>query len=97
MTNISKLDPEARYTVGARTVAWYYIGPEMQDEYDPDTGENVTEWSGYQVETGRVLMVMVGDDRPFAFDPEDCIPLDEDAYCASCGQVGCTADGRDRS
>jgi len=47
--------------------------------------------------TGRVVAHMVGDDRDFTFDVGDLTAINEDDYCAECGQVGCTADGRDRS
>ena len=47
--------------------------------------------------TGRVVVVMIGDDKEHLVDPEDISPLDEDAYCHECGQIGCTHDGRDRS
>lgn len=50
-----------------------------------------------EVRTGKVVCVMVGDDRRFAFDPDDITPLDDLAYCASCGQIGCEHDGRDRT
>jgi hypothetical protein len=49
-----------------------------------------------EVRTGRVICVMVGDDRRFTFDPDELTPLDDLDYCASCGQVGCTHDGRER-
>lgn len=71
-------------------VAWRIDGPETEPDED-------TEWSGYDAETGRVRCHMVGDDRTFAFDPTELVPLDEDAYCAECGQIGCTADGRERT
>ena len=45
-------------------------------------------------ETGLVRYHMVGDDRDFAFDPDDLIELNEDEYCHECGQIGCKADGR---
>jgi hypothetical protein len=63
-------------------IAWYCVGPELEDDAD-------TEWTGYQVETGRVLMVMVGDDRKFPTDPEDVQPIADDAFCRDCGQIGC--------
>lgn len=46
---------------------------------------------------GKARMVMVGDDREHLIDPEDITTLGEDDYCRECGQVGCAADGRDRS
>lgn len=71
-------------------IAWSVLG--WQTEPDEDT-----DWSGYEVRTGKVVARMVGDDRDFTFDPDDLTPLDEDDYCAECGQVGCTADGRERA
>ena len=71
-------------------IAWYARG--WQTEPDEDT-----EWSGYEVRTGKVVCTMVGDDRHFAFDPEDVHALDRSAYCSVCGQMGCGHDGLDRS
>lgn len=71
-------------------VAWYVLGWETEPDED-------TEWSGYEVRTGRVVARMVGDDRDFTFDPEDLSPLEREAYCGVCGQVGCGHDGLDRS
>ena len=71
-------------------IAWSYHGPETAPDED-------TVWTGIEEPTGRVLMIMVGDDRVFAVDPEDCSPLADEDYCHECGQVGCTADGWDRS
>ena len=38
---------------------------------------------------GRVVCVMVGDDRRFTHDVDDLTPLDDDDYCSGCGQIGC--------
>jgi hypothetical protein len=46
---------------------------------------------------GKAIVVMIGDDREHIVDPEDLTHIDEDDYCHECGQVGCTADGRDRT
>lgn len=82
--------PAEAYTVqGHRDVAWRVYGWETEPDED-------TEWSGYENRTGRVVCVMVGDDRKFTFDPEDLTPLDDLDYCAECGQIGCGHDGRDR-
>lgn len=85
-------DLDAAYSVSSDDygIAWHVIGPEIEPDSD-------TEWSGYERATGRVCMVMIGDDRLFAFDPAEVRAIDDLAYCASCGQIGCTADGRDRS
>lgn len=39
---------------------------------------------------GFAEVIMVGDDRVHIVDAEDLIPLDDDAYCSECGQIGCT-------
>jgi len=62
--------------------AFRYLGPEMQPDAD-------THWSGYEVATGRHVVVMVGDDHKWIVDFEDMSPLAEDAYCNECGQIGC--------
>lgn len=71
-------------------IAWYVLGWETEPDED-------TEWSGYEVRTGNLICVMVGDDRHFAIDPDDVTPLAREEYCAECGQVGCCHDGLDRS
>jgi len=48
-----------------------------------------THWTGMEVRTGRVLCVMIGDDRKHSVEPEDLSPLDPKAFCRSCGQIGC--------
>jgi len=57
--------------------------------YDLETDETVDD-------ADRVRVVMVGDDREHVVFHEDLRPLDEADYCAECGQIGCTHDGRDR-
>ena len=82
--------PHTAYQVtGYRGVAWHVYGWEVQPTED-------TEWDGIEERTGKVVCVMVGDDRRFAFEPEDLTPLSDDDYCGSCGQIGCTHDGRVR-
>jgi hypothetical protein len=56
--------------------------------YESEADED-TEWTGYVVPTGRILAHMVGDDSPHSFDPDELTALDEEAYCPSCGQIGC--------
>ena len=48
------------------------------------------EWAGIEGRTGRVIAVMVGDDAQHAVNLEDIAPLECEAYCGSCGQIGCT-------
>ena len=55
-----------------------------------------TEWTGYEQRTGRVLCVMVGDDKYFSQIPSDLIPLAREGYCGECGQIGCQHDGYER-
>lgn len=43
-----------------------------------------------------VTVVMVGDDTRHRMPREDCEFLEEEDYCAECGQIGCTHDGRER-
>jgi hypothetical protein len=62
-------------------------------ETEPDED---TDWSGCEVRTGFVLVVMVGDDAKHRVDRDDLIALDRAAYCGECGQVGCAHDGYDR-
>lgn len=71
-------------------IAWHVLGWETEPDND-------TEWSGCENRTGRLLMVMVGDDRKFSIDPEDVSELSELDYCHVCGQIGCGHDGLDRT
>lgn len=70
-------------------IAFHVLGWETEPDED-------TEWSGQWARTGNALAVMVGDDRRHSVDPDDLAPLDDLAYCASCGQIGCAHDGRVR-
>lgn len=67
---------------GYRGVAWRILGWETEPDSD-------TEWSGQENRTGQVVAVMVGDDRYFTFDLDLLTPISEEAYCGSCGQIGC--------
>ena len=80
----------ARYQAdGYRGIAWFVLGWAVEHTED-------TEWDGIVNTTDRVLAVMVDDDRPEAFDPDDLTPIGELDYCAECGQIGCCHDGRSR-
>ena len=86
-----KTFPAETYSVaGYRGIAWYVYGWETQPTED-------TEWDGIEERTGRIIAVMVGDDRRFTFEPDELTPIPDLDYCASCGQIGCTHDGRDRA
>ena len=63
-------------------IAWYVLGWETRPDAD-------AEWSGYENRTGRVVAMMVGDDRHFTFDPDDLTPIKRRDYCGVCGQIGC--------
>jgi hypothetical protein len=70
-------------------VAWHVLG--WQTEPDEDT-----EWTGYEIRTGRLVCRMVGDDALYLCDPEDVQKLARADYCGECGQIGCGHDGLDR-
>jgi hypothetical protein len=92
---MSLLDPNKHYTVaGYEGIAFYYVGDEMETYWEYYGDENEDGDTDYYEEeceapTGMVLMVMVGDDRKHSIDPEDVTELPEDAFCRSCGQIGC--------
>ena len=72
------------YKINSRPdVAWRVLGYETLPDED-------TEWSGYEPRAGRLVCVMVGDDRKRLVDPDDLTPLDGADFCAECGQMGCS-------
>lgn len=74
--------PDAVSVDGWRGIAFHVLG--WQTEPDEDT-----EWTGMEVRTGRLVVVMVGDDQMHLADPDEITPLRSDEYCHSCGQIGC--------
>jgi hypothetical protein len=102
------LDFDVRYRVARwPAVAVYVAGyPQTWEAYtylctDDDGNEweepsDEGEWID-DLESGDVLVVMVGDDRKHRVSIDDLIALDDLDYCAECGQIGCGHDGRDRS
>lgn len=85
-----KAFPAEAYTVtGYRGIAWRVYGWEVAPTED-------TYWSGIEERTGRVVAVMVGDSTRYTFEPGELTPLNDLDYCASCGQIGCAHDGRER-
>ena len=70
-------------------IAWHVLGWETEPDED-------TEWSGIEERTGRVIAIMIGDDRRFSLASDDVSPIDRKEYCGSCGQIGCAHDGLDR-
>lgn len=76
-------DPYDRFSVNVYPgVAWRAKRAETAPDSD-------TEWTGIEEPTGRVVMVMIGDNVEFSIDPDDVTRLDDDAYCPDCGQIGC--------
>lgn len=63
-------------------IAWRAYAFETEPDED-------TYWTGLENPTGRVLAHMIGDDRPFAFEPDELTPIADDDYCSCCGQIGC--------
>lgn len=71
--------------INSRGIAVHILGWETQPDED-------TEWSGYEVRTGWLVAVMVGDDHTYRLDPDDIETLDATGYCRDCGQIGCTSN-----
>jgi hypothetical protein len=96
MNRIHYESDDAHFTADAYTVkrgpkvAYYVLGWETEPDED-------TEWSGCENRTGRVVVVMVGDDYKHVVDEDDIVPLEREDYCGECGQIGCGHDGLDRS
>jgi hypothetical protein len=76
------VDFDAVYRTERKDVAWQLIGWEIEVD-------ETTKWSGFEARTGRVVAVMVGDDKRFVFEPTELVRITEDSYCHSCGQIGC--------
>lgn len=88
-TDDDHFDADAYMAQGYRGVAWRVLGWEIEPDED-------TTWTGFCVRTGRVVAVMIGDDRYFTFDEEEIAPIAREEYCGECGQIGCRHDGLDR-
>lgn len=80
-------EPAEEYAAEAYAVRQYpgiaFIILGWHTEPDEDT-----EWSGYEVRTGSLVAVMIGDDKRHLVDPDDVKPLTDDQYCRECGQIG---------
>jgi hypothetical protein len=85
------IDFDARYRVaGMEGVAFYLRGYVKREQ-------TMEEWelgADAEDDTSMVRAVMVGDDREHVIDVDDLERISEDDYCHSCGQIGCTHDGR---
>lgn len=55
--------------------------------HECDMGEG--EWVDGWEELGKVVCIMVGDDRRWTFDIDTLEPLKDSEYCHECGQIGC--------
>lgn len=81
---------DAFYRVkGSNDFAWRVYGWHVEPDED-------TEWTGYEVRTGNVVAVIVGDDYRHVIDPEDLEPIEREEFCGVCGQIGCGHDGLER-
>lgn len=60
---------------------------ENGEMHEFDNGEG--EWVPQDESCGRVLVVMVGDDRKHNVSVDDLTELAPGAFCHECGQVGC--------
>jgi hypothetical protein len=66
--------------------------PDICYAVDPETGEEMAEeFDGEWVDGdgSRLRLVMVGDDREFEADADECTLISADDFCSDCGQVGC--------
>ena len=82
-----------------RGIALAIVGRETEEEtefqvncdeldcghYDDYCFEEITSI----VFTGRLIAVMIGDDKRFLVDFEDLTEIDDEEFCLGCGQVGC--------
>lgn len=75
-------DAEGYAVAGWQGIAFHVVGWETEPDED-------AEGTGYEVRTGRLVVVMVGDDRTRAVSPDYVTPLSRVEYCAECGQIGC--------
>lgn len=72
---------------GFSEVACTFVG--MQTERYWDLDEGIFPGEPEERETGKALVVMVGDDHRYAVDPEDMTEIDKETFCHGCGQIGC--------
>jgi hypothetical protein len=88
---MATLDLSAHYSVESYPgIAFWlrgYATMEVEIEY-----HNGGMWD-YEIETSpdydKVIAVMVGDDREHIIDVDELTVIDDDAYCAGCGQISC--------
>ncbi len=75
-------------------IAWRVFGWEIEEKevWDKDLEQDIFE----EQRTGKLVCVMIGDDRRFTFHPEDVKEIKREQYCGVCGQIGCNHDGLER-
>ena len=104
---MTDLDFTARYRVtnwpgvAVRLERWPTVWvPFTYTDVDEDGDEIEVESNEGEFEddthSGRIVVVMVGDDKEHTVDVTDLTKLDELDYCLECGQIGCGHDGRER-
>jgi hypothetical protein len=93
---IEQMSTDKVYAVSTHPgIAWRFDGPRLETSWEyicEERDESGECWYEEDLtETGDANMHMIGDDRLFVIDPEDCTELDDSAYCPGCGQIGCGA------
>ena len=71
---------------GFSGVACTYQGPEIERIWRDEEEETEEE------ETGRAIVIMVGDDHKHVVDFDDMTLISDDENVCSCGQLGCWAE-----
>lgn len=107
----TEFDFDANYSVeGYGGIAWWAMRyaqtwePDMVLMEGPDEDGEIVGWEepdpngdGEWVDDReRIVLVMVGDDREFEFEPEELTKINDEDYCHVCGQIGCGHDGIER-
>lgn len=66
---------------------WEFVG-DVDDDRENEDNYIYVEPEEYE-DKSEVRCVMVGDDSVHVFDIDQLEKLEEDEYCAGCGQIGC--------
>ena len=97
------LDTDKRYrvkswnlAVAVRIDGWvqawepsqFYATDDDGEEYLEDDPDGEGEWVD-DIESGRVSIVMIGDDKRHEVELLDLEPISDEEYCSGCGQIGC--------
>lgn len=65
----------------------YTVEPHSPD--CPDDAQLIYAEEPEYERTGKLVCVMIGDDKPHTCDPSDLTRLRSRDYCQECGQIGC--------